>query len=291
MFKGGITALITPFNDDGSIDFDSYRNLIEDQIAQGISGILPVGTTGESPTLSHKENLEVVEFAIKVANGRVPVIAGTGSNSTSEAIEMTKTAKKMGADASLQVVPYYNKPTQEGIYKHFISIADSCDIPIIVYNIKGRTGVNVETETLLRLAEHKNIVGVKEASGDIAQMMDVINNKPEGFCVLVGDDNLIFPFITLGGDGVISVISNILPGKVEELINLTKEGKLEEARALHYELLPLCKGMFIETSPIPVKVALSILGKCKEVYRLPLCRGKDSTRETVKKLLADSKLI
>lgn len=291
MFKGGITALITPFNEDGSIDFDSYRDLIEDQIKQGISGILPVGTTGESPTLTHKENLEVVEFAIKVVNGRIPVIAGTGSNSTSEAIEMTKIAKDMGADASLQVVPYYNKPTQEGIYKHFTAIADNCDIPIIVYNIKGRTGVNVETDTLLRLAKHKNIVGVKEASGDISQMMDVINNKPKGFCVLVGDDNLIFPFISLGGDGVISVISNILPGKIEKLIKLTKESKLEEARALHYELLPLCKGMFIETNPIPVKAALSILGKCKEVYRLPLCKGKDSTRETIKQLLKDSKLI
>lgn len=291
MFSGAYTALITPFNEDGSVDFDAFRDLIEDQIKQGISGILPVGTTGESPTLSHKENLKVVEEAIKIAAGRVPVIAGTGSNSTSEAIEMTKIAKEMGADASLQVVPYYNKPTQEGIFQHFTAIADECDMPIIVYNIKGRSGVNVETDTLMRLAEHKNIVGVKEASGDLAQMMDVINRKPKDFCVLVGDDNIIFPFVALGGDGVISVISNILPGKVEKLIDLTKEGKLDEARELHYELLPLCKGMFIETSPIPVKCALSMLGKCKETYRLPLCRGKESTREEVKKLLGEAGLL
>lgn len=291
MFKGAITALITPFNDDGSIDFDSFEKLIEDQISKGISGILPVGTTGESPTLTHEENLKVVEAAIKVAAGRVPVIAGTGSNSTSEAIEMTKVAKEMGADASLQVVPYYNKPTQEGIYRHFKSIADNCNIPIIVYNIKGRSGVNVETETLLRLAKHENIVGVKEASGDISQMMDVLNNRPDGFSVLVGDDNLIFPFVALGGDGVISVISNILPDKVEKLINLTNDGKLDEARKIHYELLPLCKGMFIETSPIPVKSALSMLGKCKEVYRLPLCEPLDSTRDKLRELLREAKLI
>ncbi|MBN2618105.1 MAG: 4-hydroxy-tetrahydrodipicolinate synthase [Spirochaetales bacterium] len=291
MFKGGITALITPFNEDGSIDYESYGNLIEDQISRGISGILPAGTTGESPTLSHKENLEIVEFAIKIAKGRVPVIAGTGSNSTSEAIEMTKAAKKMGATASLQVVPYYNKPTQEGIYKHFIAIADECDIPIIVYNIKGRTGVNVETDTLFRLAKHKNIVGVKEASGDLSQMMDVINGRPKDFCVLVGDDNLLLPFMSLGGDGVISVISNIFPEKIETIINLVKKGDLDKAREIHYEILPLCKGMFIETNPIPVKSALALMGKCKEVYRLPICNPSDSTREKLKGLLQNYNLI
>lgn len=291
MFKGGITALITPFNEDGSIDFESFRLHIEDQITRGISAILPVGTTGESPTLSHKENLEVVEFAIKVSNGRVPVIAGTGSNSTKEAIEMTKTAKKMGADASLQVVPYYNKPTQEGIYQHYKAIADEVDLPLIVYNIRGRSAVNVETSTLMRLAEHPNIVGVKEASGDISQMMDVISSKPDDFCVLVGDDNIIFPFVALGGDGVISVISNIYPDKVEELINLTNAGKLEEARALHYELLPMCKAMFLETSPIPVKSAMSMMGKCKEVFRLPLCSPTVETKDKLKTILKENGLI
>lgn len=291
MFKGGITALITPFNEDGSIDFDSFRTHIEDQISNGISALLPVGTTGESPTLSHKENLEVVEFAIKVSAGKVPVIAGTGSNSTSEAIAMTKTAKEMGADASLQVVPYYNKPTQEGIYRHYTAIADAVDLPLIVYNIKGRSAVNIETSTLLKLAEHPNIVGVKEASGDISQMMDVISQKPDDFCVLVGDDNIIFPFVALGGDGVISVISNIFPDKVEKLIALTNEGKLEEARALHYELLPFCKAMFIETSPLPVKSAMAMMGKCKEVFRLPLCPPLDSTKEVLKDLLTKNSLI
>lgn len=291
MFSGVYTALITPFNQDGSIDFDTYRSLVKNQIKEGISGLLPVGTTGESPTLSHKENLKVVEEAIKLADGKTTVIAGTGSNSTSEAIDMTKIAKSMGADASLQVTPYYNKPTQEGLYRHFMTIADQCDIPIMVYNIKGRSGVNIETETLLRMATHQNIVGVKEASGDLSQMMDVIQNRPKDFSVMVGDDNIAFPFTALGGDGVISVISNIIPGKMEKMIRLTKEGKMEEARNIHYEILPLCKGMFLETSPIPVKSALALMGICKETYRLPLCEPKDSTREKLRELLKAAKLI
>lgn len=291
MFSGVYTALITPFNEDGSIDFDAYRALINNQIKEGISGLLPCGTTGESPTLSHKENLKVVEEAIKIADGKIPVVAGTGSNSTREAIDMTKIAKSMGSDASLQVAPYYNKPTQEGLYRHFMTIADQCDIPILVYNIKGRSGVNINTDTLLRMAKHENIVGVKEASGDIGQMMDVIQNRPEGFSVMVGDDNIAFPFTALGGDGVVSVISNILPGKMEKMIQLTRQGKMEEAREIHYEILPLCKGMFIETSPIPVKSALAMMGKCREVYRLPLCEPLDSTRDKLKELLKTSKLI
>lgn len=291
MFSGVYTALITPFNEDGSIDFESYRNLIKNQIKEGISGLLPVGTTGESPTLSHEENLKVVEEAIKIADGKTPVIAGTGSNSTMEAIDMTKIAKSMGADASLQVSPYYNKPTQEGLYRHFMTIADQCDIPLMIYNIKGRSGVNIETETLLRMAKHEMIVGVKEASGDISQMMDVIQNRPKGFSVMVGDDNIAFPFTALGGDGVVSVISNIIPGKMEKMIRLTKENKIEEARKIHYDILPLCKGMFIETSPLPVKSAMSMMGLCKEVYRLPLCEPLESTRKKLKALLKESSLI
>lgn len=291
MFSGVYTALITPFNTDGSIDFDSYRSLINNQIAEGISGLLPVGTTGESPTLSHEENLQVVEEAIKISDGKLPVVAGTGSNSTKEAIDMTKIAKSMGATASLQVTPYYNKPTQEGIYRHFMTIADKCDIPLLIYNIKGRCGVNIETKTLLKMAKHENIVGVKEASGDIGQMMDVLQNRPEGFSVMVGDDNIAFPFAALGGDGVVSVISNILPRKMEKMIKLTKKGDLDEARKIHYELLPLCKGMFLETSPIPVKSAMAMLGLCKEVYRLPLCKPLDETRIKLRKLLISAKLI
>ncbi|QEN05723.1 4-hydroxy-tetrahydrodipicolinate synthase [Thiospirochaeta perfilievii] len=291
MFSGVYTALITPFKEDGSIDFDSYRALINNQIKEGITGLLPVGTTGESPTLSHEENLKVVEEAIKIADGKTPVVAGTGSNSTKEAVDMTLIAKSMGADASLQVAPYYNKPTQEGLYRHFMTIADKCDIPLLIYNIKGRSGVNIETDTLLRMAKHENIVGVKEASGDLAQMMDVIRNKPEGFSVMVGDDNIAFPFVALGGDGVVSVISNIIPRKMEKLVSLTKSGDIEEARKIHYEILPLCKGMFLETSPIPVKSALALMGICKEVYRLPLCEPMDSTREKLKTLLKESNLI
>ncbi|MGL1894450.1 MAG: 4-hydroxy-tetrahydrodipicolinate synthase [Spirochaetaceae bacterium] len=291
MFSGVYTALITPFNTDGSIDFDAYRSLIKNQIEQGISGLLPVGTTGESPTLTHQENLKVVEEAIKIADGKTPVVAGTGSNSTQEAIDMTKIAKTMGATASLQVTPYYNKPTQEGLYRHFMTIADQCDIPLLIYNIKGRSGVNIETETLLRMAKHDNIVGVKEASGDLGQMMDVILNRPKGFSVMVGDDNIAFPFVALGGDGVVSVISNIIPKKMEKLISLTKAGNLEEARKVHYDILPLCKAMFMETSPIPVKSALALIGKCKEVYRLPLCSPEDSTREKLKELLLKANLL
>lgn len=291
MFSGVYTALITPFNKDGSIDFDCYRALINNQIDEGISGLLPVGTTGESPTLSHQENLKVVEEAIKIADGKTPVVAGTGSNSTSEAIDMTKIAKSMGANASLQVAPYYNKPTQEGLYRHYMSIADKCDIPILVYNIKGRSGVNIETKTLLRMAKHENIVAVKEASGDINQMMDVLNNRPEGFSVMVGDDNIAFPFVTLGGDGVVSVISNIVPGRMEKMIQLTKNGNLEEARKMHYDLLPLFKGMFLETSPIPVKSAMAMLNKCKEIYRLPLCEPMDETKQQLKELLKTVNLL
>ena len=291
MFSGVYTALITPFNSDGSIDSESYRALIKNQIKEGISGLLPVGTTGESPTLSHKENLLVVEEAIKIANGKIPVVAGTGSNSTQEAIDMTKIAASMGADASLQVSPYYNKPTQEGLYRHFMTIADKCDIPLLIYNIKGRTGVNIETDTLMRLAKHENIVGVKEASGDIGQMMDVISRRPKGFSVMVGDDNIAFPFTALGGDGVVSVVSNIIPKKMETLISLTKAGKLEEARSIHYDILPLCKGMFLETNPIPVKSALSMMGQCLEEYRLPLTKPTTKTKDILRNLLKDAKLI
>jgi len=291
MFSGVYTALITPFNQDGSIDFDSYRAIINNQIAEGISGLLPVGTTGESPTLSHKENLQVVEEAIKIADGKIPVVAGTGSNSTKEAIDMTKIAHSMGATASLQVSPYYNKPTQEGLYRHFMTIADECNIPLLIYNIKGRSGVNIETETLLRMAKHENIRGVKEASGDIGQMMDVIQNRPKNFSVMVGDDNIAFPFTALGGDGVVSVISNIIPRTMEKLIKLTKAGKIEEARELHYKILPLCKGMFLETNPLPVKSAMSMMGICNEVYRLPLCPPMNETKDKLKILLKNAKLI
>jgi 4-hydroxy-tetrahydrodipicolinate synthase len=213
MFQGTYTALITPFRDDGAVDEPALRRLVNAQIEAGIDGIVPMGTTGESPTVTHTENVRVVEIVVDEANGRVPVIAGTGSNSTSEAVDMTTQAKRIGATASLQVAPYYNKPSQEGFYRHFTTIADEVDLPMIVYNIPGRTGKNIETATLKRVATHSNIVAVKEASGSIPQMMEVLEALPEDFDVLSGDDNLAFPLTALGGRGVVSVVSNLIPGR------------------------------------------------------------------------------
>src|SRR3989338_2859817 len=292
MFKGAITAIVTPFLENENIDEESLKNLIEFQIKNNIDGIVPCGTTGESPTLSHEEHNKVVKLAINAANGKVPVIAGTGSNSTMEAISMTKHALDYGADASLQVCPYYNKPTQEGLFRHFSAIASAVDIPLIIYNIQGRTGINMETATLARLAkEHSNIIGVKEASGNMAQMIEVINALPKNFTVLSGDDNLTLPLMYLGGKGVISVASNIIPRQMHELTEFALSGDFENAAKLHYELLPLFKGIFIETNPIPIKAALAMKGLIKEVYRLPLCEIKTENREKLKAVLNGLKLI
>ena len=277
-FEGVFTALITPFKLDGSIDEPNLRKLIDFQISEGISGLLPMGTTGESPTLSHEEHIRVIEMVIDQAEGRVPVIAGSGSNSTQEAIDITLQAMECGADASLQVAPYYNKPTQEGFYRHFTAIADKVDIPIIVYNIPGRTGKNIENDTMLRLAEHPNIVGVKEASGNINQMMDLILVKPDDFIVLSGDDNLSLPLTLLGGRGVVSVASNYMPGKMMEMINAALAGEVEKARSLHYEILPFFRGLFFETNPIPIKYAMHLKGMIEEYYRLPLCPMSDANK-------------
>ena len=292
MFKGAITAIVTPFKEDESLDLDALKRLVEFQIKNKIDGIVPCGTTGESPTLSHEEQSQVIKLVIDSVNGKVPVIAGTGSNSTKEAISMTKKALDYGADASLQVCPYYNKPTQEGLFRHFSAIANSADIPIIVYNIQGRTGINMETATLARLAkEHSNIVGVKEASGNMAQMMDVINTLPKNFTVLSGDDNLTLPLMSLGGKGVISVAGNIIPRQMHELTEFALNGDFENAAKLHYGLLPLFKGIFIETNPIPIKAALAMEGMIKEVYRLPMCEMKPENREKLKQILNNLKLI
>lgn len=291
MFSGTFTALITPFKSDESIDEEALRNLVDAQIAGGIDGLVPVGTTGESPTVSHSENIRVIEIVVEQAKGRVPVIAGTGSNSTSEAIEMTRRAKEIGADASLQVAPYYNKPNQEGFYRHFTAIGDGVDLPMVVYNIPGRTGKNIETETILRLAAHQNIVAVKEASGNLAQMMDIISQKPEDFNLLSGDDNLAFPVVAVGGDGAISVASNAAPGPIAKMIKLARDGKLEKARDEHYKLLPLFKMGFFDTNPIPIKYAMSLLGYCEEVYRLPLCPLSEEQKDKVKTVLQNQGLL
>lgn len=292
MFKGAITAIVTPFKENGELDEESLRRLVGFQIENGIDGIVPCGTTGESPTLDYEEHQRVIEIVIDAANGKVPVIAGTGSNSAREAIDETKKAADAGADASLQVCPYYNKPTQEGLYRHFSAIANAVGIPIIIYNIQGRTAVNMETSTLARLAkDHSNIIGVKEASGNLAQMMDVISTLPKEFVVLSGDDNLTLPLMVLGGKGVISVASNIAPKEMYDLTKYALNGDFEKARKLHYELLPLFKGIFIETNPIPIKAALAMKGMLKEVYRLPLCEMKTENKEKLRQILKDLKLI
>ena len=291
MYKGVYTALITPFNKDGSVDTGALKDLVEFQIAEGISGLVPVGTTGESPTVSHEENVKVVQIVVEQAKKRVPIIAGTGSNCTEEAINMTKRAKDIGADATLQVAPYYNKPSSEGFYRHFTAIADTAGLPVIVYNIPSRTGKNIDNDTMLRLAAHPKIVAVKEASGDLAQVMDLIRRKPKDFDVLSGDDNLGLPLIALGGNGIISVASNAIPKQMESLVKLCLENRYDEARELHYKLLPFFKALFVETNPIPVKYAMSLLGKCIEVYRLPMCPMDDAKKEALKKVMKDLKLL
>ena len=283
MFKGIYTAIVTPFNEDGSLDTGSLESLIEFQIENNISGIVPVGTTGESPTLSVEEHIKVVEHTCKTVNGRVKVIAGTGSNNTEEAIELTRLAKASGADATLQVAPYYNKPTQEGIFRHYKKIAEEVDLPQIVYNIPPRTGRNIETETMARLAGLPNIVAVKEASGSISQIMEVIEKTPDDFAVLSGDDAITLPLMAAGGTGLISVASNLYPGLMGDLVKFGLKGDFEGMRKLNKKLMPMFMMMGIEQNPIPVKAALAIKGYIKEVYRLPLCELRPRNR----KILAD----
>ncbi len=270
--KGVYTALITPFTREGNVDEEALKRIIEFQITSGISGLVPCGTTGESPTLSHEEHDRVIKLTVETSKGRVPVIAGTGSNATSEAIRLSQHAEKSGVDALLLVNPYYNKPTQKGLYLHFKAIADSVTIPCVLYNIKGRTGVNLETETLAKLARDcSNISTVKEASGDLQQMKDVIAATGSTFHVVSGDDNMTLSLIEAGGKGVISVASNLIPGKMVEMIGLALDGKFVEAREKEKSLSKFFKTMFIETNPIPIKTAMAQKGWCEEKFRLPIC--------------------
>lgn len=289
--EGVFTALVTPFNEDGSVDEKSLRDLVDFQIAKGISGLVPVGTTGESPTLDHHEHDRVIEIVIEQTKKRVPVIAGTGSNSTKEAIRLTRHAKEAGADFSLQVAPYYNKPSQEGFYRHFMAIADEIDIPMVVYNIPGRSGKNIENSTMLKLAEHPNIVAVKEASGSIPQVMDLCHKKPDDFTILSGDDNLGLPMIACGGRGIISVASNIIPEEMEELVRTANAGNFEKARELHYHYLPFFKAMFLDTNPIPVKYGCVLKGMMKEVYRLPLCELSDVHKKELEEIMKETGIL
>lgn len=292
MFKGAMTAIVTPFDEKGELDLKAFKNLIQFQLDKGIDGIIPCGTTGESPTLEKEEQLEIIKTAIEICSGKAKVIAGAGSNSTKHAVEMTKEVADLGADATLQVNPYYNKPTQEGLYRHFSAIAKAADIPVVVYNIKGRTGVNVETATLARLAkEHSNIVAVKEASGDIHQMQEVINTLPKEFDVLSGDDNLTFPLMKMGGKGVVSVVSNIVPGEIHQMVQYSLEDDFSKAEEINNQLTPLFKACFLETNPIPIKAALAMKGMIKETYRLPMCEMGAENREKLKKVLQELEII
>jgi 4-hydroxy-tetrahydrodipicolinate synthase len=284
MFKGAITALVTPFKN-GQVDEKALRELVEYQIEAGIDGLVPCGTTGESPTLTHDEHDRVIEITIDTAKKRVPVIAGTGSNSTAEALRLTKHAFEAGADGALIACPYYNKPTQEGIYQHFQLIAQNVPLPIIPYNIPGRTGVNMAPELIARLSKISNIVGVKEASGSLKQMNDVLDLCGPEFDVLSGDDGLTLPLMAMGGKGVISVASNIAPADMAALVDEAEAGHLAEARALHQKMSQLFDVLFVETNPIPVKAALSLMGKIEYEYRLPLCRMVPANYEKLKRVM------
>jgi 4-hydroxy-tetrahydrodipicolinate synthase len=269
MFSGTFTALVTPFRN-GEVDVEALEGMVEFQIQHGVSGLVPCGTTGETPAMSEAEDRVVVETVVRITNGRVPIIAGTGSNSTDMAIKYTKMAQEVGADGSLQVAPYYNKPTQEGLYRHFAAIAESTKLPLVLYNIPGRTGVTISAETMARLAEIPNIVGVKDSTLSMNMISDVIRLCGEEFDVLSGDDPMTLPLVALGGRGVISVASNVAPGAVSDMVRAMLEGEWERGRELHYELLPLFRALFVETNPIPVKTAASLLGLCSDEMRLPL---------------------
>jgi 4-hydroxy-tetrahydrodipicolinate synthase len=287
MFKGSIVAIVTPFKN-GKVDEKTLRDLIEFQIKNQTSGFVPCGTTGESATLSFQEHERVIEITIEQVKKRVPVIAGTGSNSTEEAITLTRHAAKAGSDASLQVSPYYNRPTQKGLYEHFKAIAQAVDIPIILYNIASRTGVNIEPETIAKLAQDcKNIVGVKEASGNLDQMSRIKALCGANFDLISGDDSLTLPLLSIGGAGIISVVANIVPKDVSDLVSEYERGNTKKAREIHYKLLPLIKAVFLETNPIPVKTAMGLLGMCAPDLRLPMCAMSAENLEKLKKALKD----
>ncbi len=290
MFKGSIVAIVTPFKK-GKVDEKALGDLIEWHIAEGTNAIVPCGTTGESATLDYKEHYRVIDFAVKTVNGRIPVIAGTGANSTDETIEITEHARKSGADAALLVAPYYNKPTQEGLYRHYKTVAEKVDIPIVLYNVPGRTAVNILPSTVARLAEVKNVVALKEATGDMKQASEIIRLCGDRITVLSGDDFTTLPLLALGGKGTISVTANVAPKAVSQMCSLWMKGQHDKARALHYKLEPLNAAMFIETNPIPVKTALAMMGRIQEEFRLPLCEMASANKEKLKIVLKDLRLI
>jgi len=282
--QGAMTAMVTPFAGDG-VDYDRLRANVAFQLDGGIDALVPCGTTGESPTLSHEEHDRVIEVVVEAAGGRVPVIAGTGSNATSEALRLTRHAKAAGADACLQVNPYYNKPTQEGLYRHFSAVAD-VGLPVVLYNIPGRSGVAMTPQTVARLAQHPNIVAIKEATGSLDTASEIASLcDPGKFTILSGDDSLTLPLMSVGGRGVISVLSNLVPARVKALTSAALAGAWDEARKLHLDLFPLCKGMFVETNPIPIKAAMAMKGMDSGALRLPMCELSDDNRAGLESLL------
>lgn len=288
MFSGSMTALVTPFKN-GWVDEDRLKEIIDFQVENGTSALVPCGTTGESATLSYEEHNKVIDITIKHTKGRIPVIAGTGSNSTEETIMLTRHAKEAGADACLLIAPYYNRPTQSGLIAHFMKVADTVDIPLVIYNIPGRTGVNIEPETIAKLSEHKNIIAVKEASGNLDQISRIISLC--NIVVLSGDDSLTLPILSVGGKGVISVASNIVPSDVAEMVNSFEKGDLQKTRRLHYNLLPIFKVLFIETNPAPVKAAMAMMGMIEEEIRLPLVPIKEENRIKLRKVVEEYGLL
>ena len=275
-FKGVYTALITPFRN-GAVDYDALKALVEKQVAGNVAGIVPVGTTGESPTVSPEEHLKIIEAVVKEAAGRCQVIAGTGANSTEEAVYLTNEAKAIGADATLQVTPYYNKPTQEGLYRHFSTVADKCQLPVVLYNIPGRSGVPINVETIVRLAANPMIGAVKEAAGSVDRVSEILEKID--IPVLCGDDSLTLPMISVGAKGVISVASNLIPGELSKMVASALAGDFVAALELHRKYYRVFKDLFIETNPIPIKAAMAMVGACAEEYRLPLCEMGAANRQ------------
>ncbi len=291
MFTGCGTALVTPFRPDGSLDEKTLRGLVRRQIEHGINFLVPCGTTGESPTLTHEEHMRVVEITLDEAKEKVPVLAGAGGYNTAEVIALARELAAMGADGILSVAPYYNKPTQEGLFQHYRAIATAVEIPIIVYNVPGRTGVNIEPATIARLSEVEYIAGVKEASGNISQMGAILNLVPESFIVLSGDDGLTLPLAALGGRGIVSVASNEIPAEMTRLAHLCNKGNFAEARELHRQYLPLMDMNFIESSPIPVKAAMSMMGLLEPIWRLPMVAPKPESIAKIRSVLESCGLL
>ncbi len=291
LFSGVFTAIVTPFKN-GQVDEETFRALIDWQIEEGVSGLVPCGTTGESATLSHDEHMRVVEICVDQVKGRVKVLAGAGSNNTTEAIHLTEFARKAGADGALLITPYYNKPTQEGLYQHYAAIARAVDLPLVCYNVPGRTGCNMLPATVVRLAkEFKNFVGIKEATANMTQAADILADCPEDFCVLSGDDFTALPLMSIGGCGVISVTSNILPKAMSAMCKAFVDGDYALAKKLHYQLLPVHHAMFIESNPIPVKMALNFMGKIGPEMRLPLFPMAEANQEKLRTVLKEAGLL